>query len=132
MAKKGLATLASKQINSTATVDKESATQKTNKPLTAPCPAELIEEFEEEDVLNAVFNLSPEKAEEIKKNLRKPGRPSALTAPDEVNYTLKMSAALIRRIKGYAIAHEEETGEKLTQKEIIIKAVETYLNKKTI
>lgn len=120
MAKKGLATLANKQINSTA------------KP-SAPIPDEAeaarileISEEEQQRISSIVDNAL------IGSPKRKPGRPSALTAPDEVNYTLKMSAALIRRIKAYAIEHEAETGEKLTQKEIIIKAVETYLNNKTI
>lgn len=120
MAKKGLMTLANKQINSTAKPVASGLNE-----IDAASILEISEE-EQQRLSNIVDNAL------IETSKRKPGRPSALTAPDEVNYTLKMSAALIRRIKAYAIEHEAETGEKLTQKEIIIKAVETYLNNKTI
>lgn len=52
----------------------------------------------------------------------KRGRPAATTAPDEVNVTLKLSAALMQQIKIKAVM------EHITQKEIFDAALRQYLN----
>lgn len=120
MAKKGLAALASKQINSTA---QPSAPAPVSTPHEATDPvaamAEMSEIYGRENTLN-VMEISKEKEEEFK---RKVGRPAAITAPDEVNVTFKISKALFQEIRVKAVM------ENTTQKEIVTAALRQYLNK---
>lgn len=53
----------------------------------------------------------------------KRGRPAATTAPDEVNVTFRLSAALLQELKIKAVM------EHTTQKEIVDAALRQYLNK---
>ena len=52
----------------------------------------------------------------------KRGRPAATTAPDEVNVTFRLSAALLQELKIKAVM------EHTTQKEIVDAALRQYLN----
>lgn len=105
MAKKGLAALASKQINST-------AQPSTPAPIDAPHEAETYETTETKEAAPA---QTPTGA--------KRGRPAATTAPDEVNVTFKISKALFQEIRVKAVM------ENTTQKEIVTAALRQYLNK---
>lgn len=100
MAKKGLAALASKQINSTAQPSTPAPDE-----TAAPEQATVITEAPAQSTTGA-----------------KRGRPAATTAPDEVNVTLKLSAALMQQIKIKAVM------EHTTQKEIFDAALRQYLN----
>ena len=110
MAKKGLAALASKQINST-------AQPSTPAPIDAPHEAEAPGTTATKEVAPAQTSTGAKR-----------GRPAATTAPDEVNVTFKLSAALMLKVKRFIIAYEEEMGVKLTQKEVVTKALNAYLS----
>lgn len=99
MAKKGLAALANKQINSTA----QSAQQ-----TKAVAPDDEI----------------PTQTSTGAKR----GRPAVITAPDEVNFTVKLSASLIRRMRQFILDNESDGYGKITQKEIVTKAIGHYLD----
>ena len=104
MAKKGLAALASKQINSTVQTS-------TPAPIDAPHETEA---FEQSRAINEV----PATVDKPKR-----GRPAATTAPDEINVTFKISKALFQEIRVKAVT------ENITQKEIVTDALRQYLNK---
>ena len=101
MAKKGLAALASKQINSTAQPSTPAPDE-----TAAPEQATVITEAPAQSTTGA-----------------KRGRPAATTAPDEVNVTFKISKALFQEIRVKAVI------ENTTQKEIVTAALRQYLNK---
>lgn len=101
MAKKGLAALASKQINSTA------------QPSTpAPHEAEAPETTATIETVLAQTSTGAKR-----------GRPAATTAHDEVNVTFKISKSLFQEIRVKAVM------ENTTQKEIVTAALRQYLNK---
>lgn len=105
MAKKGLAALASKQINSTAQLS-------TPAPIDAPRKAEAPETTETKEAAPAQTSTGAKR-----------GRPAATTATDEVNVTFKISKALFQEIRVKAVM------ENITQKEIVTAALRQYLNK---
>lgn len=105
MAKKGLAALASKQINST-------AQPSTPAPINAPHETEAIEKTATKEAAPAQTSTGAKR-----------GRPAATTAPDEVNVTFKISAALFQEIRVKAVM------EHTTQKEIVNAALRQYLDK---
>lgn len=133
---KGLAALAIKQINSTVqtstpapidatTEDAVAKEEKKQVPANLVAGmAEMADQYSRDDALN-VMGVSKEKEATLK---RKAGRPAAITAPDEVAVTFKISASLILKMKRFAIAYEEEMGEKLTQKEIISMALRFFFS----
>lgn len=105
MAKKGLAALASKQINSTAQPS-------------IPAPIDTHHEAE------ACETTTTKEATSVQPSTgAKRGRPAATTAPDEVNVTFKISKALFQEIRVKAVM------ENTTQKEIVTAALRQYLNK---
>lgn len=105
MAKKGLAALASKQINST-------AQPSTPAPIDAPHEAEAPETTATKEAAPAQTSTGAKR-----------GRPAATTAPDEVNVTFKISKALFQEIRVKAVM------ENTTQKEIVTAALRQYINK---
>lgn len=104
MAKKGLAALASKQINSTVQTSPLA-------PIDAPHEAATPEQTSTKTEISATSDKP------------KRGRPAATTAPDEVNVTFKISASLFQEIRVKAVM------EQTTQKEIVNAALRQYLGK---
>lgn len=75
--------------------------------------------------VDAIFDAPTSTAEEAPAQTStgaKRGRPAATTAPDEVNVTFRLSAALLQELKIKAVM------EHTTQKEIVDAALRQYLN----
>lgn len=75
--------------------------------------------------VDAIFEAPTTTAKEVPTQTStgaKRGRPAATTAPDEVNVTFRLSAALLQELKIKAVM------EHTTQKEIVDAALRQYLN----